>query len=93
MVPEGEVVSKYIYLMLVLLWHQYVKRGMFFVSRKGTFVKEKAIPPSKGVCLALKYLPPITKLYTHHGEKTVCLVSKYLPPVMKLNTHVSRKKK
>ena len=32
--------QKNIYLVPVLLWHQYVRGGMFFVSRKGTFVKD-----------------------------------------------------
>ena len=61
--------QKNIYLMLVLLWHQYVRHGMFSVSRKGTFAKDLTTLPSKGVCLALKLLSPVTKLNIHHGEK------------------------
>ena len=33
----GRSCLKNIYLMLVLLWPQYIRRGTFFVSRKGTF--------------------------------------------------------
>ena len=35
----------------------------------GYLVKENAILPAKGVCLALTLLSPVTKLNTHHGEK------------------------
>ena len=48
--------------MSVLLWHQYVRRGMFFASRKGTIIKDKTTLPSKGVCLALTLLSLVTKV-------------------------------
>ena len=37
MVGPGRGPTKNIYLVSVLLWPQYIRRGTFFVSRKGTF--------------------------------------------------------